>query len=91
MRIFFSIIIILTVLATACKKKTEEETSTTTSGGGSGGSTPHLVFKFEFDSTQARLDNLGNPSVVLPGNAAMTPHKPQQEEIQQPTLVNLKL
>ncbi|MBA3704890.1 MAG: hypothetical protein H0W84_03015 [Bacteroidetes bacterium] len=32
-----------------------------------------LIFKFVFDSTQARLDNLGNPSTVTAGNAAQSP------------------
>lgn len=37
------------------------------------GATPRLVFKFKFDSTQVRLDNLGNPSTVPAGNAAQSP------------------
>lgn len=35
--------------------------------------TPRLIFKFKFDSTQVRLDNLGNPSTVPAGNAAQSP------------------
>lgn len=34
---------------------------------------PRLVFKFVFDSTQARLDNFGNPASVPAGNAAQSP------------------
>lgn len=34
---------------------------------------PKLVFKMRFDSTQARLDNLGQPASVASGNAAQTP------------------
>jgi hypothetical protein len=34
---------------------------------------PALVFTMAFDAQQARLDNLGNPSVVATGNAAQTP------------------
>jgi hypothetical protein len=35
---------------------------------------PKLIFKFKFDSTQARLNNTGAPSVtVAPGNAAQSP------------------
>jgi hypothetical protein len=34
---------------------------------------PRLVFKFVFDSTQARLDNFGNPSTIPSGNAAQSP------------------
>lgn len=37
------------------------------------GSGPKLVFKFKFDSTQVRLNNLGNPSTVPAGNAAQSP------------------
>ena len=38
-----------------------------------GPSEPMLIVKFRFDPTQARLNNLGQPSTVLPGNAAQTP------------------
>jgi len=50
------------LLATSCKK-TEEPTG------------PKLIFKFKFDSTQTRLDNLGRPSSVntAAGNAAQSP------------------
>ena len=34
---------------------------------------PRLVFKFKFDSTQARLDGIGNPSTIGAGNAAQSP------------------
>lgn len=34
---------------------------------------PRLIFKFKFDSTQTRLDNLGNPSTVPSGHAAQSP------------------
>jgi hypothetical protein len=33
-----------------------------------------LIFKFKFDSTQARLNNIGEPSDVAPGNAAQHPN-----------------
>lgn len=36
-------------------------------------SEPMLIIKFKFDPTQIRLNNLGQPSTVLPGNAAQTP------------------
>jgi len=32
-----------------------------------------LIFKFTFDSTQTRLNNLGQPSAVAAGNAAQSP------------------
>jgi hypothetical protein len=34
---------------------------------------PMLIVKFKFDPNQARLNNLGAPTSVLPGNAAQTP------------------
>jgi hypothetical protein len=34
---------------------------------------PRLVFKFKFDSTQVRLDNLGNPATIPSGNEAQSP------------------
>lgn len=34
---------------------------------------PRLIFKFKFDSTQTRLNNFGNPSVIPSGNAAQSP------------------
>lgn len=46
---------------TSCKK---EATNTTAAS---------LVFKFRFDSTQARLNNIGQPSAISAGNAAQSP------------------
>ena len=43
----------------SCSKDTEEE--------------PMLIVKFKFDSNQARLNNLGQPSTVATGNAAQSP------------------
>ncbi len=37
------------------------------------GSGARLIFKFKFDSTQVRLNNLGQPTVVAQGNAAYSP------------------
>ncbi len=34
---------------------------------------PKLIFKFKFDSTQTRLNNFGNPSVIPAGNRAQSP------------------
>jgi hypothetical protein len=34
---------------------------------------PRIRFRFQFDSTQARLDNLGNPSMVPAGHDAQSP------------------
>lgn len=37
------------------------------------GTGPFLIFKFKFDSTQARLDNLGMPATIPSTNAACSP------------------
>lgn len=34
---------------------------------------PYLIVKFQFDSNQVRLNNLGQPSTVASGNAAQSP------------------
>jgi hypothetical protein len=34
---------------------------------------PKLIFKFKFDSTQTRLNNLGTPTTVAAGNAGQSP------------------
>lgn len=34
---------------------------------------PQLIFKFKFDSTQVRLNNLGQPAPVAAGNAGQSP------------------
>jgi hypothetical protein len=58
-RIF--ILILFSVAIISCKKENNNS--------GSG----NLVFKFKFDSTQARLNNIGQPSTIPPGNAAQSP------------------
>ena len=80
-------ILLISSIIFSCKKKEEEaapeETPTTTgtptddgypdtvwTATGTG---PRLIFKFVFDSTQARLDNVGNPSTVASGNSAYSP------------------
>ncbi|HNF49839.1 MAG TPA: hypothetical protein PLF48_10690, partial [Chitinophagales bacterium] len=35
--------------------------------------TPKLIFKFKFDSTQERLNNFGNLAVMPDGHKAQTP------------------
>ncbi len=37
------------------------------------GTGPFLIFKFKFDSTQARLDAFGNPAVISSTNAGFSP------------------
>lgn len=34
---------------------------------------PHLIVKFQFDPNQQRLNNMGEPEGIAPGNAAQTP------------------
>ncbi|QQR87010.1 MAG: hypothetical protein IPJ76_01925 [Flavobacteriales bacterium] len=53
---------------TSCKK--EEDPAPAPSPGPSG---PNLVLKFKFDSTQVRLDNLGQTSTIPAGHAAQNP------------------
>jgi hypothetical protein len=50
----------ISFFAISCKK-TEEPTG------------PKLIFKFRFDSTQTRLDNLGRTSAIVAGNAGQSP------------------
>ncbi|MES2777998.1 MAG: hypothetical protein V4722_27715 [Bacteroidota bacterium] len=51
----------IAIVSISCKKEKSE------TGG------YNLVFKFKFDSTQVRLNNIGQPSVVAAGNAAQSP------------------
>ncbi len=84
MRILHLIIALIFITSLAsCKKKDSEEVITTSptpevcspsysfNGGSSAG--PRLVFKFKFDSTQTRLNNIGQPSTIPPGHAAQSP------------------
>ncbi len=56
----FLFILVLSIIgiSSSCKKTVVE---------------PKLIFKFEIDSTQQRLDNFGNPSSIASGHAAQTP------------------
>lgn len=56
-------ILFLAVIITlfSCKKEKEKDDS------------PRLVLKFKFDSTQLRLNNIGQPQGIPPGNAAQNP------------------
>ncbi len=67
----------------SCKKKDAEEVITTPAtpitctpayAFNAGSSTgPRLIFKFKFDSTQTRLNNIGQPATVPSGHAAQSP------------------
>ena len=54
----------------SCEKDEEQETPSPTPPAATG---PKLIFKFQFDENQVRLDNLGNASTVPAGHAAQTP------------------
>ncbi len=54
------------VLSIACKKESNTTPPTSTTA-------PQLVFIFKFDSTQARLDNLGNPATMPAGHSGQSP------------------
>jgi hypothetical protein len=63
----FAAVMIMT--ATACKKEKKEpepEDPVTPA-------TPMLILKVKMDSTQTRLDNFGNPSVIPSGHSAQSP------------------
>ncbi|NIG57422.1 hypothetical protein [Chitinophaga sp. Cy-1792] len=59
---FLSVITLGMLLLTACSKSNNNAPQG-----------PQLIFKFHFDSTQARLGNTGNPVAVAAGNAAQHP------------------
>lgn len=55
------LILVVTILSiSGCDKETVENS-------------PKLVFKFKFDSTQARLNNIGEASVPVDGHSAQSP------------------
>jgi hypothetical protein len=68
----FLLIMSIALLLYSCK---EEKTPEPSGTGGTGNNTPgpRLYFTFKFDSTQQRLNNIGQPSVIPAGNAAQTP------------------
>lgn len=54
-------VLIVALFTVSCKKE------------GGGNTSPQLILKFKFDSTQARLNNVGEPSGIPAGNAAQSP------------------
>lgn len=65
MKIFAGLFIsIILAGSVGCKKQTTDNLNP---------SNANLVFKFKFDSTQIRLNNIGQPSVIPAGNAAQSP------------------
>src|SRR5687767_8266121 len=53
---------VVALLATGCKKNPVDDSPS-----------PRLVFKFKFDSTQARLNNIGQPAPMPAGHAGQSP------------------
>ena len=56
----------LLIAATACKKKTEDPVPVTPDG-------PKLIFIYDFDSTQVRLNNFGTAAPMPAGHAGQNP------------------
>ena len=71
------------VFISSCKKNTDDTTTTTTTptvttctpatSFTATGTGPHLIFKFKFDSTQARLNNIGVAAAMPAGHAGQSP------------------
>jgi hypothetical protein len=57
------VLVALITLAASCNKEINDFPS----------GSPKLIFKFKFDSTQARLNNIGLPQGVAAGNAGQSP------------------
>ncbi len=55
------VFILLAIAVVSCKKEKNNNPA------------GNLVFKFKFDSTQARLNNIGQPSTIPSGNGAQSP------------------
>ncbi len=65
-KISFTLIIVAILVSTSCKKEKDEIPTPASTP-------PNLIIKLKFDSTQVRLDNFGNPSIIPAGNAAQSP------------------
>jgi hypothetical protein len=61
---FAAILILAIICFSSCKKNSSENPSS---------STANVIFKFKFDSTQTRLNNIGAVSTIAAGNAAQNP------------------
>jgi hypothetical protein len=62
-KLLLAFLISISTLLCSCKKDENENSD----------AEPRLIFKFKFDSTQTRLDNLGNPSALPSGHGAQSP------------------
>ncbi len=63
MKIFIPLFVAGAVLLASCTKSDSTPSI----------STANLIIKFKFDSTQMRLNNIGQPSTITAGNAAQSP------------------
>src|SRR3954465_15275242 len=54
------ILLLTSIVSVSCKKENKAPA-------------PKLIFKFKFDSTQERLNNIGQPSTIPSGHAAQNP------------------
>jgi hypothetical protein len=57
-------ILLLSIIAFSCSDEDDKQVAV---------EEPQLIIKFKFDPTQVRLNNIGQPSTVLAGNAAQSP------------------
>lgn len=57
----------------SCKKDEPQPEPAPAPTPGPGNTTPMLVFRFKFDSTQVRLDNLGDPAVMPANHSGQSP------------------
>lgn len=56
----------IAILVMGCDKELSDDN-------GAASSSANLIFRFQFDSTQVRLNNIGQPATVAAGNAAQSP------------------
>lgn len=59
--------LVLGLFSVGCKKEKGDSITNVVATG------PNLIFKFKFDSTQIRLDNLGNPATLPSGHSGISP------------------
>ena len=63
MKILNLLLIVCVVIVSSCASDADDTTP----------AEPQLIIKLKFDPTQARLNNLGQPSTIPAGNAAQSP------------------
>jgi len=63
MKIIFALVLAVATITTSCRKDKDPQEP----------NVPMVRFRFEFDSTQVRLDNFGQPATIPSGHAAQSP------------------